>query len=127
MKPTFLLALALCAALTGDAPQAPPQVSKSSPAPAQLNLNNGNLRRAAASLGSWARALEGETRSARSVGNLWTETARLKRQGANVRQIEWHVSDLEAALRRNPQDAQAKRHILNNLQYEIQRMKNRQR
>jgi hypothetical protein len=63
----------------------------------------------------------------RSVGNLWIEVDRLKRQGQNVRQIEWHVSELEENLRGGQSDAAKRRHILNNLDYEIEVLNRRLR
>ena len=62
-----------------------------------------------------------------SAGTLWIEVDRLKRGRQNVKQIEWYVSDLENSLRRGPQDATARRHILNNLSYEIEALNRRQR
>lgn len=125
MKLTCPLALALAIALTGDAPPAGSEVPGRPQQP--INTSPGIDRRGIAGLAARAQDLERAASGARSVGNLWLEAGRLKREGANVSQIEWQISELEATLRRNPHDTTAKRHLLNNLQYEIQRLKNRQR
>ena len=62
-----------------------------------------------------------------SAGNLWIEVDRLKREGQPVRTLEWLVSDLDGSLRRGPQAASARRHILNNLEHEIQVLRARNR
>jgi hypothetical protein len=62
-----------------------------------------------------------------SAGNLWMEVNRLKRSGADVRRIESYVSDLEGSLRNPQQDASSRRHILNNLELEMQILKQRGR
>jgi hypothetical protein len=56
---------------------------------------------------------------------MWIEVDRLKRQGQNVRAIEYYLSDLEASRRLGEQGAAAGRHAANNLEYEIERL-NRQ-
>ena len=68
-----------------------------------------------------------EDSHAEKSGSLWMEVSRLRRQGQNVRSVEWYVSDLETSLRRGEQDAVARRHILNNLSYEVENLKQRQR
>jgi hypothetical protein len=44
-----------------------------------------------------------------------------------TRSIEWQVSELEESLRGNRQDAAARRHMLNNLSYEIEALNRRSR
>jgi hypothetical protein len=56
---------------------------------------------------------------------MWIEVDHLKREGQNVRAIEYYLSDLEASRRLGEQGAAASRHAANNLEYEIQRL-NRQ-
>lgn len=128
MKLTGPLALALAAALTGDTPPAGPDVAGAARG-THSDVSRGVVidRRGIASLTSWAKAAESEAGGAQAAGNLWLETQRLKRQGANVRELEWQISNLEATVRRDPSDTTAKRHALNNLEYEIQRLRNRQR
>jgi hypothetical protein len=53
---------------------------------------------------------------------MWMEVDRLKRQGQNVRAIEYYLSDLEASERLGEQGAAASRCAANNLEYEIQRL-----
>ena len=88
------------------------------------------IRRAARNLTFWAHDLQAThggdaSGSGRRVGDLWIEVNRLRRGGQNVRAIEWYVSDLEGSLRRGQEDAAARRHILNNLDYEIEVLKRR--
>jgi hypothetical protein len=54
------------------------------------------------------------------------EVDHLKRQGQNVRAIEYYLSDLEASRRLGEQGAAASRYAADHLEYEIQRL-NRQR
>jgi hypothetical protein len=56
---------------------------------------------------------------------MWMEVDRLKRQGQNVRAIEYYLSDLEASRGRGEQGAVASRYAANNLEYEIQRLNRR--
>lgn len=64
--------------------------------------------------------------SRQDAGDLWIEVNRLKRGGQQVRQIEWMVSELEG-LRGSPDEASAKRHILNNLELEMSTLQRRLR
>jgi hypothetical protein len=59
---------------------------------------------------------------AQTIGVMWTEVDHLKRQGQNVRAIEYYLSDLEASRRLGEQGAAASRYAANNLEYEIQRL-----
>lgn len=63
----------------------------------------------------------------RSAGDLWLEVGRLKRAGEVVRPLEWQVSEVEESLRRGSLDTAARRHRLNDLEYEIERLARRQR
>jgi hypothetical protein len=56
---------------------------------------------------------------------MWIEVDRLKRQGQEVRAIEYYLSDLEASKRRGGQGAAASRYAANNLEHEIQRLNHR--
>jgi hypothetical protein len=56
---------------------------------------------------------------------MWMEVSQLKRHGQSVRAIESYLSDLEGSVRRGQADAVARQHILNNLDYEIERLKRR--
>ncbi len=63
--------------------------------------------------------------ASQSVGNLWIEVDRLKREGQSVRNLEWQVSELEESLRGNHEDAASRRHRLDNLAYEIEALQRR--
>ena len=63
----------------------------------------------------------------RSSGNLWIEVNKLKQTGQDVRRIEWHISELEESLRNPQRDASGKRHILDNLELEMEALKRRGR
>jgi hypothetical protein len=102
------------------------------PEPVRPNPDGRVTRRVAESLASRVNDLQAThglegSRAAQPVGDLWLEVNRLKREGQNVRTIEWYVSDLEGSLRLGQQDAVARRHILNNLSYEVERLKQRPR
>jgi hypothetical protein len=60
-----------------------------------------------------------------TIGGMWIEVDHLKRQGHNVRAIEYYLSDLEASRRLGEQGAAASRYAANNLEYEIQRLNSR--
>jgi hypothetical protein len=60
-----------------------------------------------------------------TIGGMWIEVDHLKRQGHNVRAIEYYLSDLEASRRLGEQGAAASRYAANNLEYEIQRLNRR--
>ncbi len=125
----------LLAAFTVLAAPAPPATS---PAPEpgsakesrQLTPRSGDVRRAIGNMESWVRDLRARNEInpgvSSSAGNLWMEVNQLRNRGADVRRIEWYVSDLEASLRMQ-QDASARRHILNNLELEMQNLKRRAR
>jgi hypothetical protein len=60
-----------------------------------------------------------------TIGGIWIEVDQIKRQGHNVRAIEYYLSDLEASRRLGEQGAAASRYAANNLEYEIQRLNSR--
>jgi hypothetical protein len=96
------------------------------PAPARSEVDPRVVRSAAGKLASVVNDLQAARnanpgRLAQSVGDLWLEVGRLKREGRNVRAIEWYASDLERSLRAGQQDAVSRRRILDNLSYEIER------
>lgn len=126
MKETCLLVAILAVLLTGDAP--PPQAESNRTADSSRPAwDPPRIRAAAANMTAWASQVERDSASSQTAGNLWIEVNRLKRAGQNVGQVEWYVSDLEATLRRNPRDTAAKQRVLNDLQYEMERLKRRQR
>ena len=129
MKPLHLLLVALTVLLVADAPPAKPDASRvlGSRCP---GVDAHEVRRAASRMAAVVSDLEAAQKldgagAGQSAGNLWIEVNRLKREGHNARQIEWYVSDLEGSLRRGQDDASGRRHILNNLRYEIDALKRR--
>ena len=105
---------------------------RGTPKPVQPHADFREIHRAAGNMASIVNDLQAAysrdgSGAGWSAGNLWIEVNRLKREGRNVRAIEWYVCDLEGSLRSGPQDAIARRHILNNLSYEVEVLKQRQR
>jgi hypothetical protein len=70
---------------------------------------------------------QSESRARHAAENLWTEVDRLKRGGVNVSAIEYYTADLERSLRPGYENATARRHIQNNLEYEIDAVRRRMR
>jgi hypothetical protein len=66
-------------------------------------------------------------RAGQHVGELWIQTAHLKREGINTKNVEGLLSDLEGNLRRSQQDPSARRHLANGLEHEIETLKRRNR
>ncbi len=131
VKPTSLLLMVLLTSLAASFPHAP-TMSNSTSAGAGLDPARPAAQQAAANLTAWATEARAADRrdsasTASLAGNLWIEVSRLKRDGRNVGRLEWCVSDLENSLRRGSQDATARRHRLNNLDYELEALKRRLR
>jgi hypothetical protein len=57
------------------------------------------------------------------VGDLWIQTDRLNQEGANTRSVEGLLVDLEGKLRTSPDDANARRRLANELEYETEALK----
>jgi hypothetical protein len=132
MKPAWLPVAAFTAFLLTLTPNSGParvahMVMATSPEP---QSHPGDVRRALRNMESWVTDLRArsQNRSAawRSAGNLWIEVNQLKRGGEDVHRLQWYVSELEG-LRNSQQDASARRHILNNLELEMQLLKQRGR
>jgi hypothetical protein len=126
----YLQVLVCAALLAGCTPHSKPEAN-STPEPAQPEADFREVYRAAGNMASVVNELQatsghGDSRAEKS-GSLWIEVNRLRREGQNVRSIEWYASELEGSLRRDEQDAVARRHILNNLSYEVENLKRRQR
>lgn len=66
-------------------------------------------------------------KAGQQVGELWIQTEHLKREGMSTKNVEGLLSDLEWNLRRSQQDPGARRHLANELGYEIAAMKRRDR
>jgi len=129
MKPArvLLFALLLLVAFAVQPTKERPLRAPVSPGPEQ---EAPHILKSARNLSSLASDLQGATThhgsgAAQTVGGMWMEIDRLKRQGQNVRAIEYYLSDLEASNRRGEQGATASRYAANNLEYEIQRLNRR--
>lgn len=124
MKAMAVLVVALGALLVTDAPPVKDggrgTLEPSRPGTGALEPARAGRRLAAAVADLQAAQTRNGPRPGPSAGELWIEVNRLKREGQNTRQIEWHLSELEGSLRRGPQDAGGRRHILNNLTHEIE-------
>ena len=70
---------------------------------------------------------QSESGARHAAENLWTDVDRLRREGVNVRSIEYYTADLERSLRPGYENATARRHIQNNLEYEIEAVRRRMR
>lgn len=124
MKPLHALPLVLGLLLVADRPRSKPlapnrpESARCDAVPTASPQTIGHL----VSLTREAHAANRSTgfRAGPSAGDFRIELDRLRRGGVNVRQVERYVSDLEASLRRGPRDAGARRHILNNLNYELE-------
>jgi len=131
MKPVHVWVVAVAVLLVADAPPAKPDARRALES-SRPGVEAPGVLRAASRMAAVVNDLQAaqkrdDTGTGQSAGDLWVELNGLKRGGHNVRQIEWYVSDLEGSLRRGQDDAPARRHILNNLSYEIDAVKRRQR
>jgi len=129
MKPIHYVLVALAALLVADAPREGRQSSRGVEA-CPATAGGPTARRSAGRLAALVNDLQAVQRrdgsgTGQSTGNLWVELDRLRRDGQSVRQIEWYVSDLEGSLRRGTDGGAARRHILNNLSYEVEALKRR--
>jgi hypothetical protein len=124
MKAMPVLVVALAALLVSDAPPVRDggrgKLEPSRPGTGAVEPARAGRRLAAALAELRAAQTRDGPRPGPSAGELWIEVNRWKREGQNTRQIEWYLTDLEGSLRRGPQDAGARRHILNNLSHEIE-------
>lgn len=126
--PAWLSVAALTAffvILVPNSGPAPPPVRVDTPL--QAKLPRADVGRALGNLESWIDDMKSDrvisSAAGRSAGNLWMEVNQLKRRGHDVRRMEWCISELEESLR-NPQlSASARRHMLSNLEFEMQALK----
>ena len=130
MKPVHVWVVAVAVLLVADAPPAKPDARRALES-SRPGVEAPGVLRAASRMAAVVNDLQAaqkrdDTGTGRSAGDLWIELNGLKRAGYNVRRIEWYVSDLEGSLRRGQNDASARRHILNNLDYEIEVLRRRQ-
>ena len=131
VKPIHAVLVALAALLVTDAPRESRRMG-SGVEPCPATAGGRTARPSAERLAALVSDLQAVQRrdasgTGQSTGSLWVELDRLRRDGQSVRQIEWYVSDLEGSLRRGADSGAARRHILNNLSYEVEALKSRQR
>lgn len=127
MKPVHLWLAALAVLVVNDGPPAKDNAPRTVESH-RLGAETQEIHRAArrmAAVVSDLRAAQGrgDSGTGQSAGDLWIEVNHLKREGHQTRQIEWYVSDLEGNLRRGQEGIAARRHILNNLEYELQALR----
>lgn len=130
MTPVRLLVAGFAALLTACAPSPSEEQTQTSEQPKEGH-DQQVVRQAARNMASTVADLQanpGQQSSAlRSVGDLWIEVDRLKREGQDVKNVEWYVSELEENLRGNRRDDTSRRHILNNLSDEVEALSRRRR
>ena len=129
MKRACLWLVACAGVLAACTPHAQREAGSASE-PTRTDADRQELRRAAGKMASVVHDLQsapnqGGAGAGQSVGNLWMEVNRLKRQGQRVRSIEWYAADLEASMRGGQQDAARRRHLINNLSYEVEALRRR--
>jgi len=126
MNPALIVVIGLMLFLTGckerkDQPSGEPPVAQVEPAGTGRRLQN------MASVVSELKASPDPGKARQQVGELWIQADHLKRAGRNTRNVEGLLSELEWSLRSNQQDASARRHLANELEYEIEALKRRNR
>jgi hypothetical protein len=126
MKPASILVVGLTLLLTGcnetkDQPPGKPQAPQADRAETDRALRN------MATVVSELKASPNADKARQHVGDLWIQAGHLKSERRDIRNVEGLLSDLEGNLRSSQQDAGARRHIVNNLEYEIEALKRKNR
>ncbi len=126
MNPALIVVIGLSLLLTScregaDQPSEKPPVAQNEPAETDRRLQN------MASAVNELKASPDPGVARQQVGELWIQVDHLKREGRNSRNVEGLVSDLEGRLGSNQQDASARRHLANELEYEVEALKRRNR
>ena len=126
MNPGLIVVIGLTLFLTGckereDQPSGKQPVAQEESAETDRRLGN------MASVVSELKASPDRPKAMQQVGELWIQTGQLKRGGRNTRNVEGLLSDLEGNLRSNQQDTSARRHLANELAYEIEALKRKNR
>ncbi|HEY5911162.1 MAG TPA: hypothetical protein VJA21_11220 [Verrucomicrobiae bacterium] len=122
MNPALIVVIVLTLFLTGckerkEQPSGKQPVAQDEPADTDRRLQN------MASAVSELKASPDPGKARQQVGELWIQAGQLRRAGRNTRNVEGLLSDLEGSLRSNQQDPSARRHLANELEYEIQALK----
>ncbi len=126
MNPALIVVIGLALFLTGckernEQTAEKPAVAQEEPAETDRRIQS--LAGAASEL----KASSAPGKARQQVGELWIQADHLGREGRNTRNVEGLLSDLEANLRSNQQDAGARRHLANELEYEIEALKRQNR
>jgi hypothetical protein len=126
MSPALIVVIGLALFLTGckerkEQPPGKQPVAQDEPAETDRRLQN------MANAVSELKASPDPGKARQQVGELWIQSDHFKREGGNTRNIEGLLSDLEANLRSNQQDASARRHLANELEYEVEALKRKNR
>ena len=127
MNPALIVAIiGLSGFLVGckereDEASGKPPVAQDEPAETGRGLQN------MASVASDLKASPDSGKARQQIGELWIQADHLKREGRNTRNVEGLLSDLEGNLRSNQQDASARRHLVNELEYEVEALKRKNR
>ena len=131
MKPAWLPLTALTAFLVTLVPKHPAPAPHLDGSAHRADSRGRSVGLALGHLESWVTEMKSDQQissaAGRSSGNLWIEVNKLKQTGQDVRRIEWHISELEESLRNPQRDASGKRHILDNLELEMEALKRRGR
>ncbi len=126
MNPALIVVIGLMLFLAG-CKERKDQPSGELPAAQVEPTQTGRRLQNMASVVSELKASPDPSKARQQVGELWIQADRLKREGRNTRNVEGLLSDLEGRLRSNQQDASARRHLANELEYEIEALKRRNR
>ncbi len=126
MNPALIVVMGLTLFLTGcqerkEQPTGKQPLAQDEPADTDRPLQN--MAKAINEL----KASPDPGRTRQQVGELWIQVEHLKRAGRNTRNVEGLVSDLEDRLGSNQQDASPRRHLANELEYEVDALKRRNR
>ena len=110
-----------CSAGKDQSSDAPPSAQRE-PSPSDRSL----LDKMAAAV-SELKSSPSSGKARDNVGELWIQASRLKGQRQDTRSVEGLLSDLEGNLRSSQPDVGARKHIINELEYEIEALKRRNR
>ena len=126
MNPGLIVVIVLTLFLAGckerkEQPSEKQSAAQNEPADTDRRLQN------MASVASDLKASPAPGKARQQIGELWIQADHLKREGRNTRNVEGLLSDLEGSMRSNQQDPSARRHLANELEYEIESLKRKHR
>jgi hypothetical protein len=102
------------------------QSSGHSPAAPNAPAQSERLQRMANAVSELKNSTD-KSKAGQQVGALWIQAGHLKREGGDTKNVEGLLSDLEWNLRSSQQDVGARRRLANELDYEIEILKRRNR